>query len=71
VQIISFFTNKEFQEIIIEGEDKDSKHKKGESIEKLKIHTMPKGFVNLENIFDLQEKFNGPENVNTGSSSHA
>jgi hypothetical protein len=32
---------------------------------------MPREFVNLENLFDLQEKFKNPKNVKSGSSCHA
>jgi hypothetical protein len=34
-----------------------------------KPHTMPKGIVNLEKLFDLQNKFKGSPNVKTNSSS--
>jgi hypothetical protein len=63
-KIISFLTNEEnfrdlaiddeeFQEIIIEQEDKEFEAKKDNIVENPKLHTMPKGVVNLENLFDL------------------
>jgi hypothetical protein len=30
-----------------------------------KLHTMPRGVVSLENLFDLQERFKKPKNVKT------
>jgi hypothetical protein len=33
-----------------------------------KSHTIPKGIANLENLFDLKERFKGSKNVKTGSS---
>jgi hypothetical protein len=32
-----------------------------------KSHTIPKGITNLENLFDLRERFKGSKNVNIGS----
>jgi hypothetical protein len=37
-------------------------------MDKSKGHTIPKGIANLENIFDLKERFKGPKNAKTGSS---
>jgi hypothetical protein len=33
-----------------------------------KLHTIPRGVVNLENLFDLRERFKNPKNVKTSSS---
>jgi hypothetical protein len=33
-----------------------------------KLHTFPKGANNLENLFDLRDKFKGPLNVKIGNS---
>jgi hypothetical protein len=37
-------------------------------MDKLNSHTIPKGIANLENIFDMKERFKGPKNAKTGSS---
>jgi hypothetical protein len=37
-------------------------------MDKSKGHTIPKGIANLENLFDLKERFKGPKNAKTGSS---
>jgi hypothetical protein len=37
-------------------------------MDKSKGHTIPKGISNLENIFDLMERFKGPKNTMIGSS---
>ena len=37
-------------------------------MDKSKGHTIPKWIANLENIFDLKERFKGPKNIKTGSS---
>ena len=34
---------------------------------KPKLHTIHKGVVNLENLFDLREKFKHPKNVKTNN----
>jgi len=36
--------------------------------EKPKFHTIPKCVANLENLFDLRERFKGMKNEKTGSS---
>jgi hypothetical protein len=36
--------------------------------EKPRSHMIPKGVANLENIFDLRERFKGSKNAKTGSS---
>jgi hypothetical protein len=37
-------------------------------MEKSKSHTIPKGITNLENLFDMKERFKGPKNSKTDSS---
>ena len=37
-------------------------------MDKSKGHVIPKGIANLENIFDLKERFKGPKNAKTGIS---
>jgi len=37
-------------------------------MDKSKGHMIPKGIANLENLFDLKERFKGPKNANIGSS---
>jgi hypothetical protein len=40
----------------------------GQPIDKSKSHTILKGIANLENLFDLKERFKGPRNTKTGIS---
>jgi hypothetical protein len=40
----------------------------GQHVVKSKSYTIPKGIANLENIFDLKERFKGPKNAKTSSS---
>jgi len=54
--------------MIDEQEDKECEANKDNTTENHKLHTMPKGVVNLENLFDLREKFKNPKNVKTSSS---
>jgi ribonuclease HI len=78
-QIVDFQTNREnFKDLAIDDEVfqellKESdihKHKKGinHSDDKPKFHMIPKGVVNMENLFYLRERFRGPKNAKTGSS---
>jgi hypothetical protein len=63
-QIISFLTNEEnfrgftnddevFQKILVEHENVGHNEDKGNNRIEPKLHTMPRGVVNLENLFDL------------------
>jgi hypothetical protein len=73
-QIINFLTNQdnfkycaindeEFQEMSTETDPRTR-----QPMDKSKGHTIPKGIDNLENLFDLMERFKGPKKVNTGIS---
>jgi hypothetical protein len=73
-QIIEFLTNEEnfrdlsidddeFQTILTEQEFEGSKDKYDTTTGRPKLHTMPKGVINLENMFDLRDKFKIPLNV--------
>jgi hypothetical protein len=73
-QIIRFLTNQdnfkdltiddeEFQENSIETDPRAEQH-----MDKSKAHTIPKGIANLENLFDLKERFKGPKNAKTSKS---
>ena len=57
--------------MIIEQEDKQYEAKKDKYTKTPKLHRIPKGVVNLENLFDLREILQNPKNVKTGSSSLA
>jgi hypothetical protein len=57
--------------MIIKQEDKEFEAKKDNILERPKLHTMPKGVVNIENLFDLREKFKNLKKVKIGSSSLA
>jgi ribonuclease HI len=78
-QIISFFTNEEnfrdlaiddevFQEMIVGQDNQIPNPTKRSNPTQPKLHTMPRGVVSLENLFDLQEKFKKPKNTKTNSS---
>jgi len=54
---------------LIEWEFEGSKDKENTKIGRPILHAMPKGVINLENLFDLQDKFKIPLNVKIGSSS--
>jgi hypothetical protein len=55
--------DEEFQEKLMETSPQEGQH-----ADKPKAHTIPKGIENLENLFDLKERFKGPKNAKTGSS---
>jgi hypothetical protein len=57
-----------FQKILIEHEDGENNEVRGNTSTEPKLHTIPRGVVNLENLFDLREKFKHPKNVKTSSS---
>jgi hypothetical protein len=55
--------DEEFQEKPMETSPWEGQH-----ADKPKAHTIPKGIENLENLFDLKERFKGSKNAKTGSS---
>jgi hypothetical protein len=55
--------DEEFQEKSMENEPWTEHH-----VDELKDHMIPKVVVNLENLFDLKERFKGPKNARTNSS---
>jgi hypothetical protein len=55
--------DEEFQEKLTETIPREGQH-----MDKPKAHTIPKGIENIENLFDLKERFKGPKNENIGSS---
>jgi hypothetical protein len=73
-QIINFLTNQDnFKDLAIDDEvfqekSTETDPRTGQPIDKSKSHTIPKGIANLENLFDLKERFKGPKNAKTGSS---
>jgi len=73
-QIINFLTNQDnFRDLAIDDEIFQEQSARtdpqtDQSTEKSKSHMIPKGISNLENIFDLRERFNGSKNTKTGSS---
>jgi hypothetical protein len=78
-QIVDFLTNQEnfkdlaiddeiFQELLTESNIHEQKKGIDHSDDKSKFHMIPKGVANLENLFDLRERFKGPKNAKTGSS---
>jgi ribonuclease HI len=73
-QIINFLTNQDnFKDLAIDDEvfqeqSTDPDPRTGQPTDKSKSHTIPKGIANLENLFDLKERFKGPKNAKTGSS---
>jgi hypothetical protein len=73
-QIISFLTNQDnFKDLAIDDEEFQEKltetdSQAGQHMDKSKAHTIPKGIDNLENLFDLKERFKEPKNAKTGSS---
>jgi hypothetical protein len=48
-----------FQEILIESKLHRQKKGKYHFDKKPKFHTIPKGVINPENLFDLRERFRG------------
>jgi hypothetical protein len=78
-QIINFLTNQEnfkdlaiddeiFQEKLVETDPHEQRGETDHSTDKPRFHTIPKGVANLENLFDLRERFKGSTNTKTGSS---
>jgi len=77
--IISFFTNEEnfrdltiddevFQEMIARHDNQIPNPTYSIDMNQIKLHTMPQRVVNIENLFDLQEKFKKSKNTKTSSS---
>jgi hypothetical protein len=78
-QIINFLTNQDnfkdlsiddeiFQDQLIETNPHVQKPETDQSTNKLRSHMIPKGVSNLENLFDLRERFKGSMNTKTCSS---
>jgi hypothetical protein len=78
-QIINFLTNQDnfkdlaiddevFQEQLVDPDPHVQKPETDQSTDKPRSHTIPKGVANLENLFDLRERFKGSTNTKTGSS---
>jgi hypothetical protein len=73
-QIINFLTNQDnFKDLTIDNEvfqeqPTETDPRRGQPVDKSKSHTIPKGIANLENLFDLKEKFKRPKNTKTISS---
>lgn len=57
-----------FQELLTKSNLHEQKRGTGHFDDKPKFHTIPKGVVNLENLFELRERFRGPKNAKTRSS---
>jgi hypothetical protein len=77
--IIIFLTNQDnFKDLDIENDifqaqlaETDlhlQKPETNQSTDKPRSHTIPKGVANLENLFDLRERFKGTTNIKMGSS---
>jgi hypothetical protein len=78
-QIIDFLTNQEiFKDLSIDNEvfqenlgETDPHEQRGEadhSSKKPKFHMIPKRVANLDNLFDLSERFKGSKKTKTWSS---
>jgi hypothetical protein len=73
-QIINFLTNQDnFKDLAIDDEVFQEQSTEvdphtDQPTDKSKSHTIPKGIANLENLFDLKERFKGSKNAKTGSS---
>jgi hypothetical protein len=78
-QIINFLNNQDnfkdlsidneiFQEQSIKPNPYVQKTETNQSTDKPRSHTIPKGVANLENLFDLRERFKGSTNTKMGSS---
>jgi hypothetical protein len=57
-----------FQEKLAETYFHEQRGETDHSNNKPRFHTTPKGVANLENLFDLRERFKGSMNTKTGSS---
>jgi hypothetical protein len=73
-QIINFLTNQDnFKDLAIDDEvfqeqSTETDPHTDQPTDKSKSHMIPKGIANLENLFDLKERFKGSKNAKTGSS---
>jgi hypothetical protein len=73
-QIINFLTNQDnFKDLAIDDEVFQEKLTEtdphtNQPTDKPRSHMIPKGVANLENLFDLRERFKGSKNTKTGSS---
>jgi hypothetical protein len=73
-QIINFLTNQDnFKDLAIDDEVFQEKLAEtdphtDQPTDKPRSHMIPKGIANLENLFDLRERFKGSKNTKTGSS---
>jgi hypothetical protein len=73
-QIINFPTNQDnFRDLAIDDEifqeqSAETDPHANQPAHKSKSHTIPKGIANLENLFDLKERFKGYKNEKTDSS---
>jgi hypothetical protein len=56
-----------FQELLTESNLHEQKKGTYHSDDKPKFHTIPKGVANLENLFDLRERFRGPKMQKQGA----
>jgi hypothetical protein len=56
-----------FQELLTESDLHEHKKGKYHIDDKPKFHTIPKGVANIENLFDLRERFRGPKNEKQGA----
>jgi hypothetical protein len=78
-QIIKFLTNQEnfkdlaiddevFQEQLVEINPHEQRDETDQSTDKPRFQTISKGVANLENLFDLRERFKGSTNTKKGIS---
>jgi hypothetical protein len=73
-QIINFLTKQDnFKDLSIDDEvfqeqSMETDPQTSQPTNKFKSHTIPKGIANLENLFDLKERFKWPKNAKTSSS---
>jgi hypothetical protein len=57
-----------FQEHLVEIDPHKQIGETDQSTDKPRFHMIPKGVANLENLFDLRERFKGSTNTKIGSS---
>jgi len=56
-----------FLNILIDHEDRENNEVRENISTEPKLHIIPRGVVNLKNLFNLREKFKHPKNVKTSS----
>jgi hypothetical protein len=72
--IINFLTNQDnFKDLAIDDEvfqekSTETDPRTCQPFDRSKSHTISKGIVNLESLFDLKERFKGPKNAKTDNS---